>query len=203
MFEDEIGFDDEVGYDDVVGALEDLDPAAAQAFEVGNRARRRRILGAVFGGPAGAIAAAAARRRQRNQARRAAAANPRQALSTPRGIVPATDRQVPLGLGIANVAASGTAILSAVVQRPMQPRRLVLSSSGLASFIVNDIKIGSMSQLAGVDQLPAELFSDVAVGTGVLFTPAGSGITVSVVVTNTSNGALAISGAMLGASSEV
>lgn len=207
-FLDDVGHDDdEVGYDDIVGALEDLDPRAAEAFEVGNRKRRRRILGAVFGGPAAAIGAAIARRRQKKAQSRMAknrfAASPGRALSTPRGIVPASQRRVPLGLGSANVAAGATAILSAVVQRPLQPGRLVLSSDTLAAFLVNDIKVGSMSQLAGTSGLAAETFSDVAQDVGVMFTPAGSGITVSVSVTNTGAQAAVISGTLLGLSSEV
>jgi hypothetical protein len=215
---DETGYDDEVGADEVGELLMELNPMAAQAWEeagyaeVGSRKkRRRRILGAVFGGPAGAIAAVRRRRRDRNAAQRAQRARqfaadayadaPRSPVTLPNTLIPGAGRRILFGLGSVSVPAAGSAILEAVVQRPFQARRALLSGSGLANVVVNDIKIGSLSQLAGTEAIPAETFADVAQDVGIQFDPAGPGVTISVFLSNTGNAPEAVSGGLIGISS--
>lgn len=87
------------------------------------------------------------------------------------------------------------------MQRPFQARRALLSGSGLANVVVNDIKIGSLSQLAGTEAIPAETFADVAQDVGIQFDPAGPGVTISVFLSNTGNAPEAVSGGLIGISS--
>lgn len=208
---DEMG--SEVGADEIAEVLADIDPVAADewddagADEVGaRRKRRRRILGAIFGGPAGAIAAVKARRRDRRQGASMAGALNAAIESAPQRdprsgwdrVKPGAGRKLLLGLGAVTIGINATAILDAVAQRDIQPTRLLVSSSGLADVIVTDAKVGSISQLAGIEGVPAEAFSDVAQDVGIQFDVIPGGITFSLFLTNNGAAPAAVSAMLFG-----
>lgn len=212
---DEMGSD--VGADEISEVLADIDPVAADewddagADEVGaRRKRRRRILGAIFGGPAGAIAAVKARRRDRRQGRQGAAsmagalnaaieqAPRRQPRSGWDRVEPGAGRKLLLGLGSISLASNQAGILDAVAQRDIQPTRLLVSSSGLADVIVTDAKVGSISQLAGIEAVPGEAFSDVAQDVGIQFDVIPGGITFSLFLVNNGPNPAAVSAMLFG-----
>lgn len=89
------------------------------------------------------------------------------------------------GLGAGNAATSGAILtLSQVAQKPMQPIGFVVASDDIDSIVVDDLKIGTVSQLAGVGSLPARLFNSDGTQNGATFTPAGPGVTISLLVHN-------------------
>ena len=153
-------------------------------FKRGGRKRRRRILGALFGGPAAWIGMAAKRRRRRNQARRALQ-GPRVPESRPRSITAGEDRVQPFGFGTVTVAAGDTVQRVQRVQKAFQPTRLILSSPDpLSNFQIEDIKIGTSSQLAGLGGVPASAFDALAEDASIVFAPAQTGIDISVEIRN-------------------
>ena len=205
----------EVGADEIADVLADIDPVAADewddagADEVGRRKkRRRRILGAIFGGPAGAIAAVRARRRDKQRggmAGRQAALNRAiedAPMRRPRSgydrVEPGAGRKLLLGLGSVSLATNASGILDAVAQRDIQPTRLLISSSGLADITVSDAKVGSISQLAGIEAVPAEAFSDVAQDVGIQFDLIPGGITFSLFIVNGGSGTVTVSAMLFG-----
>ncbi len=193
------------------------DPAGEVGLSLKRRRRRRRArraFGAMFGGPlAWGIMARRRRQRGRQRARQAAAmaaAHGQCAPALPRPDYPVTDghriiagsqRQVPLGLGVATATAGAITTLTATVQRAFQPEKLVISSAGIADLNVLEILIGVRNQLAGTEELPAELFDARAVGTSMLWDPAGPGVDVTLRIGNGGAADHVVTAALLGSAS--
>ncbi|MCP5118414.1 MAG: hypothetical protein GY953_46980 [bacterium] len=154
-------------------------------FKRSNRKRRRRILGAILGGPLGMLGAGIAKRRSKRRKQRRELAGPRQPESHRRSITAGTDRRQPFGFGTQTIAAGNTGTLTQRVQKAFQPERLILSSPDpLSNIEVTDIKIGTISQLAGVGAVGAALFDALAEDAYILFKPAPTGVDVTIEVTN-------------------
>lgn len=201
--DDDVGYA-EIGYADEVGAICDATGWAPE--EVGrlfkSKKKRRRFLGSLFGGPAGALGALIKRRKDKkkkkrmssnslarslqaaNLSRQVALMAPKAPRTLPSSIMPGYGRSVPLGLGQSAILASGVATLTAVAQRPMQPHRVVVGAGNPGLIQITDIKIGVKSQLAGIEGIPAGAFLGTAEEIGVEFDPVQTGVTVSIEFVN-------------------
>jgi hypothetical protein len=104
-----------------------------------------------------------------------------------REVTPTKSRQYPLGLNSAAAIAAGASLtISSQPQETFRPERYAVASSIAASFVVNDIKIGKNSQFLTFDVVPAEVFSNLAVGVDMKLDTANLGNLISVTVTNIS-----------------
>lgn len=116
----------------------------------------------------------------------------------------AADRFQVMPLGNVAVPGLGSAQLVARVQREIQGNRITLIAidtlSGLSTeaILIDDIKVGTVSQLAGNTSLPLSTFSQVATGIMMEMTPAPAGIDVTVYLTNLSPNIVSVSGAIVG-----
>lgn len=161
--------------------------------EIGARAGRARRL------------ARRAGRRANRAARRAGRSG---ASATPRTVgnklLAGDQRADILGLGSATIPGSnGIGQLQTVVQKPIQISRLILSGeSGWEAIQILDIKIGVDSQFTSTDGAPAAMFGPTAVGAGVQFRPAQTGVTVTITLRNPTANPLTISGSALGISAQ-
>lgn len=108
-------------------------------------------------------------------------------------------RRYPLGFVPTSVAAATAAAVPAAPQNLFRPERLVIPSDIAFDFGVRDIKVGNQSQLVQSVEVPAALFSEVAINTGVTFDTAEVGNQVSVDVRNKSAGTLEFSAGLVGA----
>ena len=136
-------------------------------------------IGALFGGR---LRRLLSRRRSRGATRRTAAA------TAGRRIVAGRQRVQVFGLGSVAVAIGpGTAfVLDAVVQKPTQFDRMIVGATDLGATVIDNLRIGTRSQLAGVEGLPAAMFQADAAGAGIAFDPCSTGVTVTVNGTNNS-----------------
>lgn len=104
-----------------------------------------------------------------------------------------------LGFGAAvGVLTLATQVFSDAVQRGFQPEWLVLVVED-AGFIVTSIKTGDVEHIVGSKGVVAEMFDKSALlSPPVDFEPAGTGVTVSVTVVNTTAGTLNAAAAFRG-----
>lgn len=173
------------------------------------------LIGEILDDEIGARAGRArrqARRAGRRANRAARRAGRAAASSTPRTVgnklLAGDQRADILGLGSVTVPAgsggsSGLATLQTVVQKPIQISRLILSGEpGWEAVNIMDIKIGVDSQFTSTDGAPAAMFGPTAVGAGVQFRPAQTGVTVTITLANPTANAVTISGSALGISAQ-
>lgn len=73
-------------------------------------------------------------------------------------------RLYPIGFVQLAVPASGTVTVTSRPQILFRPQRLVVPASLAANFVITDLRVGKDSQFAQATELPAEIFSQVAVG---------------------------------------
>lgn len=97
---------------------------------------------------------------------------------------PARRRRMPLGFVPTTVAASGIATIPAAPQNIFRAERLMIPSDIAFDLGVTDLKVGNQSQFAQSGEVPAVLFSEVAINTGVEFDTAEVGNQVSCAVRN-------------------
>lgn len=107
-------------------------------------------------------------------------------------------RRYPLGFVPTSVASATAAAIPSAPQNLFRPERLVIPSDIAFDFGVRDIKVGNQSQLVQSVEVPAALFSEVAINTGVTFDTAEVGNQVSVDVRNKSGGTLEFSAGLVG-----
>src|SRR5690606_18444208 len=112
-----------------------------------------------------------------------------------------TQRQRIMGFGSASIAAGSMGQLDAVVQKPIQIQRLIVAASAVG-LVVTDIRVGVASQFTSVEGVPAETFAADAVGVGLEFDPAPTGITVSITFNNPTNAAIDVSASAIGVSAD-
>lgn len=107
-----------------------------------------------------------------------------------RVIQPGNQRIRQLGLPPLILAAGAAGVTQATVLKAIQPQRLTVGVSGVAigEITIDQIRINTDSQLAGVDPLPATLFQPDAIGVGVMWNPVGVGGVITVNATNLGNG---------------
>lgn len=94
-------------------------------------------------------------------------------------------RLYPLGFTQLAVPASGSATITSRPQILFRPQRLVIPASLSANFVLTDIRVGKDSQLVQATELPAEIFTQVAVGVMMTLDTAQPATDVSLSVRNT------------------
>ena len=77
---------------------------------------------------------------------------------------PQKARLYPIGFVQLAVAASGTVTVTSRPQILFRPQRFVVPASLAANFVITDLRVGKDSQFAQATELPAEIFSQLAVG---------------------------------------
>lgn len=120
-----------------------------------------------------------------------------------RQIVASKQRKQPLGLGSVSVGAAGSANLSTTIQKPLQGSRLILSTDAAdkTEVTITDIKVGTRSQLCGVDSMPIEAFGHDVVGV-IELDALSTGQTFTVSLSNSGGGAATVNGVLIGTSGE-
>lgn len=104
-------------------------------------------------------------------------------------------RRYPLGLGVTNIGAGASAVISASPQLPFKIERLVTPVTG---FSINNISVGTVSQFVAAGAIPSEVFSADAVGVALRGDTAVPGVQVQLTVTNNGGAAADFSGALIG-----
>lgn len=107
-------------------------------------------------------------------------------------------RRNPLGFVPVSVAAGVSSQIPAAPQNLFRAERLVVPSDIAFDFGVTDIKVGNVSQLVQSAELPAAIFSEVAIDTNVSWDTAEVGNQISIVARNKSALAIDFTAALLG-----
>ena len=107
-------------------------------------------------------------------------------------------RRYPLGFIPTAIAAAANTAIPSAPQNLFRPERLVIPSDIAFDLGVRDIKVGNSSQFVQSAEVPAALFSEVAINTGVTFDTAEVGNQVSVDMRNKSASALEFSAGLVG-----
>jgi hypothetical protein len=107
-------------------------------------------------------------------------------------------RRYPLGFIPTSVPAGTSTAVPSAPQNLFRPERLVIPSDIAFDLGVRDIKVGNQSQLVQSAEVPAALFSEVAINTGVTFDTAEVGNQVSVDMRNKSANAVEFSAGLVG-----
>jgi hypothetical protein len=107
-------------------------------------------------------------------------------------------REFPMGFGLTPVAAGANVIINANPQVNYRPSRLVVPDSVAPSFMINDFKIGMRSQLVAPGALPAQSFTQEAVGTAMHLDTVNVGQFVTLDVTNVSTQTVNFAAALFG-----
>lgn len=98
---------------------------------------------------------------------------------------PTAVRELFLGFDSVTVVTKSTSRnVTTQAQQPFRPDRLVVAAAIAGFFLINDIKIGSKSQLLSGDAIPAEAFSNLSVGVVAKMDTITPGITVMLSVSN-------------------
>lgn len=157
------GLDDDelggIGADGDEALLEALSVSGSGMTEIIGRARRQ-----------GAAAAVSAIKQRKGMA---VVQNP-----------PTKRRRMPLGFAPTTVAASATGTIPGAPQNIYRTERLMIPSDIAFDLGVTDLKVGNSSQFVQTTEVPAVLFSEVAINTGVEFDTAEVGNQISVSVRN-------------------
>lgn len=101
---------------------------------------------------------------------------------------------------ITAVAVAGTVIITQRPQTVFAPQRFVVSSAIAANFIINDVKVGKDSQFVSTGGVPAQMFTEVGVGVGIVFDGAVVAQDISVNVTNIDSAVHRFNGGIIGES---
>lgn len=107
-------------------------------------------------------------------------------------------RRNPLGFVPVSVGAGVSSQIPAAPQNLFRAERLVVPSDIAFDFGVTDIKVGNVSQLVQSAELPAAIFSEVAIDTNVSWDTAEVGNQISIVARNKSALAIDFTAALLG-----
>lgn len=181
---------------DIIGALDDL---YDEGFEVGlprtaTRRARRAARGQARQNRADRILARGGVNTSQLANAAARSENLGQPVTLGTDLIASGQRRQVFGLGSATVTSvSPTGLLSQTAQRPMQPLAVVVNCLYLpatgqpteGSYLVNinDIKMGTASQLAGVGAVPASYFRPDTVQSLLTLSAIGPGVDVSMLVT--------------------
>lgn len=107
-------------------------------------------------------------------------------------------RRYPLGFIPTEILTGATAAVPSAPQNLFRPERLVVPSDIAFDLGVADIKVGNQSQFVQSAEVPAALFSEVAINTGVTFDTAEVGNQVSVNMRNKSLATVEFSAGLVG-----
>lgn len=111
-----------------------------------------------------------------------------------------TRRKFPLGFPAIDLPAGGSALLETNPQFVFRPERLVVPSDIAFDVRLQDVKVGTQSQFVSTDAVPAAVFSEVAINTGISFRTAEIGNGVSFTAINTTGAVVRFSAAIIGTS---
>jgi hypothetical protein len=107
-------------------------------------------------------------------------------------------RRFPLGFQPTTVTAGSTSNIPAAPQDMFRPERLVIPSDIAFDFGVQDVKVGNTSQLVSGGEVPAAIFTEVAIDTHVHFKTAEIGNQMSVSVRNKTAASIEFSAGVVG-----
>lgn len=112
----------------------------------------------------------------------------------------AKKRRQPLGFNSSGtVAAGASATIAVVAQTLFRGRKLVVPAAIMASFTIDDIKVGNVSQFAASGSQSAEAFGPTTTGEdNVQMDTCAPGLSIFMTVTNTSGGALQFRATLFG-----
>lgn len=120
-----------------------------------------------------------------------------------RTVAPTRAREYVMGIdSVATIAAAATLSISSRPQVIFRPDRLVVPSTIAGSFLINDLRVGKNSQFVNATAVPAEAFTQGAVGVRLKMDTTQISQDIVVSVTNISAGALRFNAALIGPSVE-
>ena len=112
---------------------------------------------------------------------------------------PTSAREYVMGIdSVATIAAAATSSLTSRPQVVFRPDRLVVPSTIAGSFLINDLKVGKNSQFVNGTAVPAEAFTQGAVGVRLKMDTTQISQDILISVTNISAGALRFNAALIG-----
>lgn len=195
---DIVGYDEDddfgsIGYDQLIGALGDDDFLDALVSGGGSQF--------LVSGDGSSEIIGAAKNAKKAQAAKKAAVLKQLAMRNGGAVVNRgldRRRRYPLGFVPTAVAAATSVQVPSAPQNLYRPERLVIPSDIAFDAGVADIKVGNQSQLVQSVEVPAALFSEVAINTGVTFDTAEVGNQVSVTIRNKSASAFEFTAGLVG-----
>lgn len=104
-------------------------------------------------------------------------------------------QRLALGIGTTSVGATSSAVVTVTPQVPFKLERFVSEVTGLQ---INDIKVGTTSQLVGAGSIPIDIFKHDAVGVGLKGDTAVPGVDIALYVSNGGGTPIILTGAYLG-----
>jgi hypothetical protein len=143
------------------------------------------LLGAAARSPAAAM-------------QRARAIDPRAAAVIQRRLN--TRRKFPMGLPLLTIGANATNTINTQPQFLFRPERLIIPSDIAFDLRITDVRVGTQSQFASTDPIPAAVFSEVSVNTAISFKTAEVGNLVSFSALNVTADPVQFTGALIGTS---
>ena len=93
-------------------------------------------------------------------------------------------RRMPIGFAPTAIAAASSGTIPGQPQNLFRTERLVIPSDIAFDLGITDLKVGNQSQFAQSNEVPAVLFSEVAINTGVEFDTAEVGNQISIICRN-------------------
>jgi hypothetical protein len=108
------------------------------------------------------------------------------------------DRRYPLGFTPTDIATTVTSSIAAAPQNLYRPERLIIPSEIAPDIGVVDVKVGTQSQFAQNTEVPASVFSEVAIDAYVHFDSAKVGNQVYIQARNKSAGTVNFTAALIG-----
>lgn len=173
-----------MGYDIVGAELESL-IAGLDDDDMGGIGSEESLLDALSVSGAGTTDIIGAVRRARKQGAAqavAAIANRNAGAVVDRGV--SKRRRMPIGFAPTNIAAASSGTVPGQPQNLFRTERLVIPSDIAFDLGITDLKVGNQSQFAQSNEVPAVLFSEVAINTGVEFDTAEVGNQISIICRN-------------------
>lgn len=107
-------------------------------------------------------------------------------------------RKYLLGVQALAVAAAAQVTINSQPQYPFRPYRYMIPATFAPNFVIDALSIGQQPVFVAAGAVPAEVFSEVAVGGSVLWDTASIGNQVSVQATNISAAAADLRSALFG-----
>lgn len=189
---DFIGDEDDDGFDELLVGSDD-DESLLQSLSIAGMGGSD-----IVGAAAKARAKKAVKRKISNAARQLALRNAGMVVRRE----PRLRRRLPIGFVPTQVLAAATVEVPSSPQNLFRTERLVIPSDNAFDFGIRDIKVGNVSQLVQSGELPAAMFTEVAIDTNIHFDTAEVGNQVSISVVNKTAGTLTFTGGLIGTSAK-
>jgi hypothetical protein len=170
-----------MGYDIIGAGLESL-IAGLDDDSFGSVGSDEALLDALSVSGSGTTDIIGAAERRGAQKAVAAIAAKRGAAVVDRGV--SKRRKMPIGFAPTSIAAGSSGTIPGQPQNLFRTERLVIPSDIAFDLGVTDLKVGNQSQFAQSNEVPAVIFSEVAINTGVEFDTAEVGNQISLICRN-------------------